>query len=86
MAGAAEPELTACRIRAQLSEFCGQWCQSRLFSAGPIERSTRPITCRPPAPMPGEQNEIQERAARSRLTGIKAITQDNVDRYLAATD
>jgi hypothetical protein len=23
MAGAAEPELTACRIRAQLPEFCG---------------------------------------------------------------
>jgi hypothetical protein len=34
MADAAEPELTACRIRAQLFEFCGQWRQSRLFSAG----------------------------------------------------
>ena len=35
MAGAAEPQLTACRIRAQLSEFCGHWRQSSLFSAGP---------------------------------------------------
>ncbi len=33
MADAAEPELTAGRIRAQLPEFCGHWREPRLFSA-----------------------------------------------------